>query len=176
MFSADLVPVKWPGFAERRTLRAARAQNTAQYGGARHASCARGRCARPLHRDEEALLKKSQLSPARAQLLAARAATMRASLTYSEQRLWQAIRSRQLGVGFRRQFVIGNFIADFCAPTARLVVEIDGGYHAGRAVADARRDRSIQALGFRVLRFSAERIERELSGVLEQVRQAIAAR
>jgi very-short-patch-repair endonuclease len=101
---------------------------------------------------------------------------MRASLTHSEQRLWQAIRSRQLGVGFRRQFVIGNFIADFCAPAARLVLEIDGGYHVGRAAADARRDRVIQALGFRVLRIPAERVERELSSVLEQIRQALAAR
>jgi very-short-patch-repair endonuclease len=44
----------------------------------------------------------------------------------------------QLGVSFRRQVPLGNrFIVDFLAPVARLVVEVDGGYHARRREADA---------------------------------------
>ena len=66
----------------------------------------------------------------RAELLASRATVMQQQLTESEARLWSRLRGRRLGVAFRRQVVIGNAIVDFCAPAARLVVEVDGGYHA----------------------------------------------
>jgi len=65
--------------------------------------------------------------------------TMRQAPTDSEARLWRALRSSQLGVAFRRQVPLLGFIADFYAPSARLVVEVDGGYHARRVTADARR-------------------------------------
>ena len=70
-----------------------------------------------------------------------RARQMRSALTPSEQTLWEAIRGCRLGVWFRRQVPIGRYIADFVAPSMRLVVEVDGQYHARRGVADARRDR-----------------------------------
>ncbi|MBK8251153.1 MAG: DUF559 domain-containing protein [Polyangiaceae bacterium] len=58
---------------------------------------------------------------------------MRATPTTSEAILWEALRGSQVGVMFRRQVVIGPYIVDFCAPSVRLVVEVDGGYHsAGR--------------------------------------------
>jgi very-short-patch-repair endonuclease len=50
----------------------------------------------------------------------------RGSLTVSEARLWASLRGSRLGVGFRRQFVVGRYIADFCVPVLRLVVEVDG--------------------------------------------------
>jgi len=65
--------------------------------------------------------------------------TMRQAPTDSEARLWRAMRSSQPGVAFRRQVPLLGFIADFYAPSARLVVEVDGGYHARRVTADARR-------------------------------------
>jgi len=34
-----------------------------------------------------------------------------------------------VGVKFRRQHVIGKFIVDFIAPTATLVIEVDGAIH-----------------------------------------------
>jgi very-short-patch-repair endonuclease len=80
---------------------------------------------------------------------------MRSWLTPSEQALWELIRGRRLGVQFRRQVPIGRFIVDFLAPAQRLVVEVDGGYHARRVVADERRDRVLRRLGYRVLRLPA---------------------
>jgi very-short-patch-repair endonuclease len=47
----------------------------------------------------------------------------RSRLTDSEARLWSALKARQLGVSFRRQVVVGGFIADFCTPSVRLVVD-----------------------------------------------------
>ena len=82
--------------------------------------------------------KRSAHSPL---LLAARARGMRFNATFSEERLWEAIRGRRLGVQFRRQVPLcGRFIVDFLAPELRLVVEVDGEYHGRRPRADARRD------------------------------------
>jgi hypothetical protein len=69
--------------------------------------------------------------------LEVRACEMRLSPTLSEARLWQALRGSRLGVAFRRQAVIGDYIVDFLAPAASLVVEVDGGYHGRRRRADA---------------------------------------
>ena len=47
--------------------------------------------------------------------------------TRSEARLWSALSGRQLGVAFRRQVPLANrYIADFLAPTVKLVIEVDG--------------------------------------------------
>jgi very-short-patch-repair endonuclease len=52
----------------------------------------------------------------------------RSCLTESEARLWSALKAGQLSVCFRRQMLGGDrFIADFCAPSVRLIVEVDGG-------------------------------------------------
>ena len=85
-------------------------------------------------------------------LLGQRARELRGRETESERRLWQCLVSSKLGVAFRRQYVVGGRIADFAAPSLRLVVEVDGSSHAGRARADARRDRELARLGWRVLR------------------------
>ena len=102
------------------------------------------------------------------------AAQMRSFLTPSEAKLWSAINRKQLGVQFRSQVVIGSFIVDFLAPGLRLVVEIDGPYHARRLQADASRDRALRRLGYRVLRLSDELVERKLSLALELIREALA--
>jgi len=49
-------------------------------------------------------------------------------------------------------------------------VEVDGGYHSERVVADARRDRVLQRLGYRVLRLPAELVRYELPEAVAQVR------
>ena len=80
----------------------------------------------------------------------------------------------RLGVAFRRQVPIGRFIVDFCAPGVGLVVEVDGAYHAGRAGADARRDRDLARAGYRVLRLEAEVVLKQLPVALARVRAALA--
>jgi very-short-patch-repair endonuclease len=100
---------------------------------------------------------------------------MRAALTPSEARLWQALRGAQLGVVFRRQVVIRGFIADFAAPAARLVVEVDGGYHAARLKRDARRDDALRRAGYAVVRVSAELVHRDMPAALAFVRAALSS-
>jgi very-short-patch-repair endonuclease len=84
------------------------------------------------------------------------------------------LRSSQLGVRFRRQVVLCGYIVDFCAPSADLVVEVDGGYHALRRRADARRDEKLRRAGYRVLRVSAEMVRRDLQAVLAAVEAVLA--
>ena len=115
-----------------------------------------------------------KLSRHRSALLAQRAMRLRAAPTSSEQRLWGALCGKQLGVGFKRQVPLGGrFIVDFLASRARLVVEVDGGYHALRKAADARRDRALARLGYRVLRLSDELVRSDLPEAVRRIRDAL---
>ena len=55
---------------------------------------------------------------------------MRRDPTPAERKLWHKLRNHRLaGLKFRRQQPLGPFIADFCCPSAKLVVEVDGVSH-----------------------------------------------
>ncbi len=117
-----------------------------------------------------------QLSPARKELIAERARVMRFAQTSSENALWQVIRCNQLGPAFKRQMPIGgNYIADFAAPSAKLVIEVDGKYHSSRAAADARKDRYLRRAGYRVLRIPAETVMRDITAAVALVQAALVA-
>jgi very-short-patch-repair endonuclease len=106
-------------------------------------------------------------------LLAERAARMRHWGTPSERRLWDCLTNGKRGVPFRRQYVIGNRIADFAAPSIRLVIEVDGAAHHGRARADARKTRELERAGWRVVRIQAAHVMRDLADVLRSLNQMI---
>ena len=114
-------------------------------------------------------------SSPRAQQLAERARHMRFAPTPSEARLFQAIRGRRLGVSFRRQVPIGCHIVDFLAPSVRLVVEVDGEYHAERRIADALWDAALRRAGYTVLRLEAQWVHHRLPEALERIRVALGA-
>ena len=116
---------------------------------------------------------RSSSSFARSQRLELFAHELRAAPTWSERLLWTRLAGKRLGVAFRRQVVVGGFIVDFAAPSVRLVVEVDGGYHERRRKADARRDRELGRLGWRVLRLPVGLVERELERAVACVAEAI---
>ena len=94
--------------------------------------------------------------------------------TPSEARLWQALRSRKLGVQFRRQVPLcGRYIADFLAPAAKLVIEVDGSSHTARRSADARRDRVLASQGYRTLRLPASLVTADLELAVALIAQAL---
>ena len=103
-----------------------------------------------------------------------RARQMRSALEPCEALLWSAIRGGRLGVYFRRQVPLGRFIVDFLAPAARLIVEVDGGVHALQRAADARRDRKLARMGYRVLRLDADLVRTELAQAVARIRDALA--
>lgn len=107
-------------------------------------------------------------------VIALRAQQHRATLTESEQLLWSHINGCQLGVWFRRQVPIGNFIVDFLAPSVRIVVEVDGGYHRARRAADARRDTKLTRMGYRVIRLDSAMVYRHIGAALECICKSLA--
>ena len=77
--------------------------------------------------------------------------------TKAEKEMWQLLRNRGLnGKKFRRQVPIDNYIVDFCCYEHKLIIEIDGPLHetAVRLSKDACRDKTLNILGFRVLRIN----------------------
>lgn len=112
-------------------------------------------------------------SERRAVTLAGYARLHRFAPTASEARLWEALRGGRLGVRFRRQVVLGHYIADFFAAGAALVVEVDGGCHRTRRAPDARRDAWMRRQGYRVLRVSAEAVMQRLPAVVAAVEEAL---
>jgi very-short-patch-repair endonuclease len=120
-----------------------------------------------LHDKRSVDLHSSPVSPA---VLAARARAFRASATISERRIWEGIRAKKLGIEFRRQVPVADrYVADFLAPEVKLIVEIDGEYHARRRRADARRDEVLRRFGYRVLRLEAEIVMRDLPAALARI-------
>ena len=91
--------------------------------------------------------------------------------TQAESALWEMVKGKQLGGVFKRQHIIGDFIADFYCPHAKLVIELDGGYHQlpGQQVSDEERTRWLEEHGYKVVRFTNE----EVIGNMEQTLQII---
>ena len=106
-------------------------------------------------------------------LLAERAHHMRHNLTETESQLWRKLSGKQLGVAFKRQVPVDRYIADFLAPAVKLVVEVDGSSHALRRTADARRDRALQRLEYRVLRIDAELVRGNLAEAVARILTAL---
>ena len=103
-----------------------------------------------------------------------RARQLRHDQTDAEKRLWACLRSRQLnGFKFRRQFVIGPFITEFCCFEQRLVVELDGGQHASKTATDETRSAFLRSRGYRVLRFWDNEVFENIDGVLQRIAQTL---
>ena len=73
------------------------------------------------------------------------------------------------GLKFRRQAVIGPFIADFYCAEAKLVIEVDGDIHDAQADYDQSRSFQLEDYGYHVLRFRNSRIVNELDKVLLEI-------
>lgn len=105
------------------------------------------------------------------------AGLLRRRLTPAESKLWTKLRGNQLeSVSFRRQHAIGPYIADFCAPKAKLVIELDGGQHAEQAEYDAQRTAYLEKHGYRVLRFWNNEVMKNIEGVWQVIEEAIKER
>ena len=101
---------------------------------------------------------------------------LRHAMTDSERRLWSRLRSEQLGVKFRRQHPVGNYIADFACLAPKLIVELDGSQHADEQQYDERRDAFFKSEGFAVLRFPTDQPFVNVEGVLSVIASEIAVR
>lgn len=88
-----------------------------------------------------------------------RAKKLRGRLTRAENALWEILKDAKLGVKFWRQIVLLGWIADFWCPTRKLVIEVDGPSHLGRASYDAFRAKIMrERLGARTIRFTNQEV------------------
>ncbi len=92
---------------------------------------------------------------------------LRSQMSLPEVLLWRILRSKPMGIKFRRQHPIGSYVADFYCDQRKLIVEIDGIAHdmGDRPERDARRDQWLQECGMDVLRIPATDVLRDPHGV-----------
>jgi very-short-patch-repair endonuclease len=99
-----------------------------------------------------------------------KARRLRRDMTIPERKLWTMLRGRQLArLKFRRQHPIGPYIADFACEEKKLVIELDGDSHIGRAAYDHRRQAAIEQLGYKVIRVGNDDVLRDDEAVLELI-------
>jgi very-short-patch-repair endonuclease len=98
---------------------------------------------------------------------------LRRKSTPAERRLWSRIRDDQLGVTFRRQHAIGNYIPDFCCPKAKLILELDGSQHLMQVEYDEDRTKYFETLGYRVIRFWNHAIMKDIDAVVLAILHAL---
>jgi very-short-patch-repair endonuclease len=97
-----------------------------------------------------------------------RATDMRRNPTEPEKRLWRHLSNSQLnGHKFRRQSVIGWFIADFVCAQKSLIVEVDGDTHD--QAQDRLRDDVLATHGYRVVRITNDEVMGNMDGVLRHI-------
>ena len=104
--------------------------------------------------------------------LKALARELRKSQTLTEKLFWNAVRNGKFqNLKFRRQHQIGLYIVDFYCPAYYIVIELDGGIHylAENIQKDKERDWSLKLQGYKVFRFSNERIINDLDFVLNEI-------
>ena len=102
---------------------------------------------------------------------------LRKSQTKEESLLWYCFLSKYPH-RFRRQYVIGNYIADFYCHKAKLVVELDGSQHydPSEMENDRKRTEYLESQGLQVLRFTNLDIQREFRSVCEMIDRTVKER
>lgn len=104
-------------------------------------------------------------------LILARARELRQPQTPAEATLWRYLRNRNLKYKFRRQHPIYRFIIDFYCAEAKLLIEIDGDSHLEKEQIeyDKARTEYLEALGYKVIRFTNNDVRYTISAVVDKV-------
>ena len=107
--------------------------------------------------------------------LTANAKSNRKAMSEPAMRIWLQLRAeRFMGIKFRREKVIGHYIADFATNRPKLVIEIDGDTHDVDDQADAIRTRFLEGQGYHVVRYSNLDVMQNLEGVLMNLASVLA--
>ena len=109
-------------------------------------------------------------------ILKERARRLRNKGTKAEAYLWKfALKNNIMDCKFLRQRPVLNYIADFMCPELMLIIEADGATHLleGAKEKDLKRQRTLENLGFTVLRFEDSAIINNLTWVLSIIEQEV---
>ena len=99
----------------------------------------------------------------------------RKQMTEGERVLWNELRAKKTGYRFLRQHAIGEYIVDFVCLERKVIVEVDGGYHAEalQQMMDTQRQSWLESKGFVVLRFTNEQVEFDTEAVVKEITSAL---
>ena len=95
--------------------------------------------------------------------------------TAAESLLWNYLKSSSLGFTFKRQHIIGDYIADFVCLSQKLIIELDGRYHESpqQQISDALRTEWLEQKGYSVIRFTNDELFNDISKVLEEIKEKL---
>ncbi len=93
--------------------------------------------------------------------------TLRKNMTPEEKHLWYDF-FKKLPVTINRQKVIGNYIVDFYCADKKTVIELDGSQHF-ESENDVLRDKYLESLGIKVLRYWNKDLHNNFKGVCEDI-------
>lgn len=99
--------------------------------------------------------------------LTRRARELRNNPTPAERLIWQRI--SRYRPAFTRQLIVAPFIIDLACREAKFGVEFDGSQHLDSAEADARRTATLEARGWKIIRFWNSEVESNPDGVALQL-------
>ena len=105
-------------------------------------------------------------------LLKEYAANHRSNPTEAEIALWEMLRAKKLdGFKFRRQHIIGSYIADFVCLKKKLIIEVDGLIHQlpENKTKDEERTQWLFDQGFEVIRFTNEQVLADTENTLNAI-------
>ena len=109
-----------------------------------------------------------------------KANALRKSATKAEACLWKYVlrAGTMKGYDFNRQRPVLNYIADFMCKELLLIIEVDGLTHTYEETVskDQRKQADLEAVGFKVLRFTDEEVLTAISRVFEAIEDAVAER
>lgn len=95
--------------------------------------------------------------------------------TQAEAVIWEYLSNGKLGQNFRRQHIIGEFIADFVCLKSKVIIELDGRYHQlpQQQTSDEERTRWLEENGFTVLRFNNEEAIVNTPSVINRIKEYV---
>jgi methionine--tRNA ligase/methionine--tRNA ligase beta chain len=103
----------------------------------------------------------------------------RSNPTEAEDLLWKVVKGRKLdSFKFRRQHIIGTYIADFVCLSQKLIVEVDGLIHEipENKLSDTKRTAELNKFGFEVLRFTNDEVINKTDHVLNSILSKLIAK
>ena len=94
----------------------------------------------------------------------------RKKMTLAEVLLWGQLKQRKMcGHDFDRQRPIDEYIVDFFCKELRLAIEVDGWTHGFKRREDNERQRRLERLGVRFLRFWDHEVKSDLRSVCQRI-------
>ncbi|MBI1394993.1 MAG: DUF559 domain-containing protein [Betaproteobacteria bacterium] len=91
--------------------------------------------------------------------------------------LWNHLRDCRLGgAKFRRQYLVGLYLADFICPEARLVIELESSLTSPLASHANARRAFFHAHGYQILRIRDRDVVTQTRAVLDTIRNALTFR